>query len=83
MYACRMVAVLDEMERLKLVERKASPNDRRFYALHLTERGKEKLQAIGKVAREHREAMCAGAQRGGTEHPGSVAAKNCRTTATN
>lgn len=59
MYASRMVAVLDEMERLKLVERKASPNDRRFYALHLTERGKEKLQAIGKVAREHREALCA------------------------
>ena len=48
MYASRMVAVLDEMERLKLVERKASPNDRRFYALHLTEREKRNCRRSGK-----------------------------------
>jgi DNA-binding MarR family transcriptional regulator len=58
MFASRLVLVLDEMERAGLVERKASAKDRRTYALHLTARGKEKLEAIGRVAREHQDALC-------------------------
>jgi DNA-binding MarR family transcriptional regulator len=60
MYESRLVSVLDEMERMNLVERKASSNDRRFYELHLTARGKDKLRAIAKVAQEHRAALLAG-----------------------
>lgn len=60
MYESRLVSVLDEMQRMNLVERKASPNDRRFYALHLTARGKKKLQAIAEVAQDHRAALCSG-----------------------
>jgi DNA-binding MarR family transcriptional regulator len=59
MFASRMVVLLDEMERAGLVERKASATDRRTYALHLTVRGKEKLNAIGRVAREHQDTLCA------------------------
>jgi DNA-binding MarR family transcriptional regulator len=58
MFPSRMVLVLDELERLGLVERKPSANDRRTYALHLTARGKARLEAIGRVAREHQEALC-------------------------
>jgi len=59
MYPSRMVSVLDELERLRLVERKASATDRRVYALHLTARGRDKLEEIGRVARDHRNALCA------------------------
>jgi DNA-binding MarR family transcriptional regulator len=59
MFASRLVLVIDEMEQAGLVERKASTKDRRTYALHLTARGKEKLEAIGRVAREHQDALCA------------------------
>jgi DNA-binding MarR family transcriptional regulator len=60
MFPSRMVLVLDELEKTGLVERKASVSDRRVYALHLTARGREKLEAIGRVAREHQESLCAG-----------------------
>jgi DNA-binding MarR family transcriptional regulator len=59
MHASRLVLVLDEMEKLGLVERKASENDRRTYALHLTARGKEKLETIGQVARDLPKKVCA------------------------
>jgi DNA-binding MarR family transcriptional regulator len=59
MFPSRMVLVLDELERLGLVERKPSANDRRTYALQLTARGKARLEAIGRIAREHQEALCA------------------------
>jgi DNA-binding MarR family transcriptional regulator len=59
MFPSRLVLVLDELERLGLVERKPSARDRRRYAMHLTARGKVRLEAIGRVAREHHEALCA------------------------
>jgi DNA-binding MarR family transcriptional regulator len=59
MFPSRLVSVLDEMERAGLVERRASPTDRRIYALHLTTRGKRKFQAVRRVVREHQEALCA------------------------
>ena len=53
----RMVAILDNLEKRGLVERKANPDDRRLYSLHLTPAGGEALERIGRVAREHQEAL--------------------------
>lgn len=53
----RLVAILDNLERRKLVERKANPEDRRLYSLHLTKDGGEILGRIGKIAREHQDAL--------------------------
>lgn len=49
----RLVALIDEMESSALVERRANRDDRRRYALHLTEKGRAMLASIGRVAREH------------------------------
>ena len=59
MFPSRLVAVLDELERLGLVERRDSPTDRRSYALYLTEAGREALEQIGRIGREHQDALCA------------------------
>lgn len=40
-----MVAVVDELERQGLVERRRPPRDRRAYALHLTDAGQHRLDA--------------------------------------
>jgi DNA-binding MarR family transcriptional regulator len=53
----RLVAILDNLELRQLVERKPNPDDRRLYSLHLTKGGGEILEQIGKVAREHQEAL--------------------------
>jgi DNA-binding MarR family transcriptional regulator len=53
----RLVAILDNLEKRKLVERRPNPDDRRLYSLHLTKSGEEVLGRIGKVAREHQEAL--------------------------
>jgi DNA-binding MarR family transcriptional regulator len=36
MFPSRLVLILDELEQAGLIERRASPTDRRIYALHLT-----------------------------------------------
>jgi DNA-binding MarR family transcriptional regulator len=41
------------------LERKPNPNDRRLYSLHLTQNGGETLEKIGRVAREHQDALLA------------------------
>jgi DNA-binding MarR family transcriptional regulator len=58
MFPSRLVLVLDEMEKSDFLERKASPSDRRTYALHLTAKGRDKLQAIGRIAGEHQDNLC-------------------------
>jgi DNA-binding MarR family transcriptional regulator len=55
----RLVTLVDELEQRKLVERRDNPEDRRTYALYLSEKGRSTLKAIGLVAREHQEALCA------------------------
>ncbi len=57
--ASRLVAILDQLEKRGLVERKANPEDRRLYALFLTPAGGETLGRIGDVARKHQEALLA------------------------
>lgn len=53
----RLVAILDNLEKRGLVERKANPDDRRLYSLHLTQAGGETLEKIGSVARKHQDAL--------------------------
>src|SRR5947209_2261905 len=53
----RLVAMLDNLEKRGLAERRANPEDRRLYSLHLTKGGEEALIEIGKVAREHQEKL--------------------------
>jgi DNA-binding MarR family transcriptional regulator len=55
----RLVTLVDELEQRELVDRRDKPEDRRTYALHLTEKGRSTLKAIGLVAREHQQALCA------------------------
>jgi DNA-binding MarR family transcriptional regulator len=53
----RLVAILDNLEKRGFVQRRANPDDRRLYSLHLTKDGEEILDKIGKVAREHQDAL--------------------------
>jgi DNA-binding MarR family transcriptional regulator len=53
MHASRLVGVLDELAERGLIERRPSAKDRRFYELHLTEKGGQALATIGMVARQH------------------------------
>jgi DNA-binding MarR family transcriptional regulator len=59
MFPSRLVAILDELEERGLVERRDSPSDRRSYALYLTGAGREVLERIVCVGREHQDALCA------------------------
>jgi DNA-binding MarR family transcriptional regulator len=59
MFPSRLVGVLDELERLGLVERRDNPADRRSYALYLTETGRGALEQIWRIGREHQDALCA------------------------
>jgi len=59
MVPSQLVALVDEMEERGLIERRANPDDRRSYALHITEKGRSTLQEIGGIAREHAQALLA------------------------
>lgn len=53
----RLVAILDNLEKRGIVERKANSDDRRLYSLHLTKAGVAALEEIGNMAREHQDAL--------------------------
>ena len=53
----RLVAILDNLEKRGFVERRANPDDRRLYSLHLTQAGGETLEKIGSVARQHQDTL--------------------------
>jgi DNA-binding MarR family transcriptional regulator len=55
----RMVALVDELESKGIVERRRSTEDRRNYELRITERGREVLDEIARIAAEHEHALCA------------------------
>lgn len=59
MFPSRLVAFIDDLEERGLVERRNSPADRRSYALHLTDAGREALDQINRVSREHQDELCA------------------------
>jgi DNA-binding MarR family transcriptional regulator len=53
----RLVALIDDMDSSGLIERRGDPDDRRRYALHLTEKGRAMLDAVGRISREHSQAL--------------------------
>jgi DNA-binding MarR family transcriptional regulator len=55
----RLVVLIDQLEERGMVERRADPADRRSYALHLTDKGRDAMKAIGHVARDHQDALLA------------------------
>ncbi len=55
----RLVALVDDLETKGLIERRENPDDRRSYALHITEMGRSTLEAIGRIGREHQQALLA------------------------
>ena len=59
----RMVALVDELETKKIIERQRSTEDRRNYALQLTEWGHQVLVELSRVAAEHEESLCAALSR--------------------
>jgi DNA-binding MarR family transcriptional regulator len=52
-----MVATIDELEAQGLVQRRRHPNDRRAYALHVTDAGREVLSAGRRVAAQAQEEL--------------------------
>ena len=56
----RMVALVDELEREGLLERRPSPADRRAHALHVTGDGRRLLDRLMQVSAEHEAQLCAG-----------------------
>jgi DNA-binding MarR family transcriptional regulator len=52
MFPSRLAALLDGLEKRKLIERRDSPTDRRIYRLRLTRAGRTALTAIGRVTRQ-------------------------------
>ena len=59
MHAPRLVALIDELEDRGLVARDRDPDDRRNYAISLTEGGRRTLGELARVAREHELAITA------------------------
>jgi DNA-binding MarR family transcriptional regulator len=59
MQPSRLVALVDDLETRELVERRENSEDRRSYALHLTEKGRAMQEAIGRLGREHQQELLA------------------------
>jgi DNA-binding MarR family transcriptional regulator len=59
MHASRLVAIIDEMELLGLIVREGSTDDRRTNALRITEKAGKILAEIGKISRQHGDALLA------------------------
>jgi DNA-binding MarR family transcriptional regulator len=57
MVPSQLVGLLDDMEAKDLLERRNDPEDRRRYALHLTDNGSQVLKKIGEIAREHQRSL--------------------------
>ena len=59
MHAPRLVSLIDELEERGLVARDRDPDDRRNYAISLTDKGRRTLAELARVAREHELAITA------------------------
>jgi DNA-binding MarR family transcriptional regulator len=57
MVPSRLVTLIDNLESRELIERRDNPDDRRSYALHMTDKGRLTLESIGRAAREHQQAL--------------------------
>jgi DNA-binding MarR family transcriptional regulator len=59
MVPSRLVALVDDMEARGLIERRENSDDRRRYALHVTEKGRSTLETVSRVSREHSQTLLA------------------------
>lgn len=55
----RMVGLVDDLENQGILERRRSTEDRRNYELHLTQKGRQVLDQLSRIAAEHEESLCA------------------------
>jgi DNA-binding MarR family transcriptional regulator len=56
----RVVAFVDDLEDRGYVERRRNPDDRRLHALYLTASGKQLMQKLSELARQHERTLTAG-----------------------
>ena len=59
MHPSRLVGLVDELETRGFVKRQEKADDRRTYALHLTDEGQAILGEIGRIAKEHQDSLLA------------------------
>ena len=59
----RMVALVDHLEDMGLLERRPDPEDRRVRGLFLTRKGRSVLEKAGKIAIDYETQLCAGINR--------------------
>ncbi len=59
----RMVALVDQLENMGLVERRPDPEDRRVRRLFITRKGRSVLEKAGKIAIDYETQLCAGINR--------------------
>lgn len=57
--ATRLVALVDALEQRGVLERRRNPDDRRLYAVHLTDAGEDLVRDLGRLAAEHEDALLA------------------------
>ncbi|MFE3175576.1 MarR family winged helix-turn-helix transcriptional regulator [Amycolatopsis sp. NPDC059090] len=55
----RLVALVDGLEQQGLIERRRNPQDRRLYAVFLSDEGQETMAALAKAAAAHEDEMTA------------------------
>jgi len=58
-HSSRLVGLLDELETRGIVKRREKADDRRTYALHLTDEGQAILGDIGRIAKDHQDSLLA------------------------
>lgn len=54
----RMVAVIDELEERRLVQRRSHPTDRRARAVHVTPKGRKTMAAAAELAMAYEATVC-------------------------
>jgi DNA-binding MarR family transcriptional regulator len=57
MHPSRLVGLVDELETSGFVKRQENMDDRRTYALHLTDEGRAILGEISRIAQEHQDSL--------------------------
>ena len=55
----RLVVLLDDLENLGIIERRAHPSDRRSYAIYLTPLGEKTMTEVYEIGRQHQESLLA------------------------
>jgi DNA-binding MarR family transcriptional regulator len=59
MHPSRLVGLVDELETSGFVKRQEKADDRRTYALHLTDEGQAILGEVGRIGKEHQDSLLA------------------------